>query len=170
MASPPYTSVSIRSDLCKRPVTTPLTPLQFARPNHILQPTTSHQPAMSQLPENPLPWQDTSSPAPQALMLLSTFRTLRRAALVFALCSTAAFAQKTINIPADYPTIQAGINAASNGDTVLVAPGTYFENIDFKGKGITVTSSNAAVTTIDGGSKGPAVSFKSGEPRAAVPL
>src|ERR1700690_642577 len=58
----------------------------------------------------------------------------------------------TILVPADQPTIQAGINAASNGDTVLVSPGTYNENIDFMGKQITVTSSSGpAVTIIDGG-------------------
>jgi len=34
-----------------------------------------------------------------------------------------------INIPADYPTIQQGIDASSDGDTVLVQPGTYFENL-----------------------------------------
>jgi hypothetical protein len=45
-----------------------------------------------------------------------------------------------INIPGDQPTIQAGINAANSGDTVLVAPDTYQENIHFREKGIVVAS------------------------------
>ena len=35
----------------------------------------------------------------------------------------------TINVPDDYATIQAGLNAADSTDTVLVQPGTYVENI-----------------------------------------
>lgn len=75
----------------------------------------------------------------------------------------------TIHVPADQPTIQAAINAASNGDIVLVAPGTYFENINFSGKAITVRSSGGAnVTTIDGGNAGSVVTIDSGEALTTV--
>jgi parallel beta-helix repeat protein len=75
----------------------------------------------------------------------------------------------TIKVPQDQPTIQAGINAANAGDTVLVSPGFYAENIDFLGKAITVTSSDGPdVTTIDGGQLGPVVAFHSGEGASSV--
>jgi hypothetical protein len=37
---------------------------------------------------------------------------------------------KTINIPDDFSKIQDGISNATDGDTILVEPGTYFENIN----------------------------------------
>ncbi len=92
---------------------------------------------------------------------------LRALAAVAAL--TIPVAATVINVPRDQPTVQAGIQAAAAGDTVLVAPGTYFENLDFLGKAITVTSQGGeAVTILDGGSKAPVVTFKSGETRSAV--
>ncbi|HSG67596.1 MAG TPA: hypothetical protein VK994_02740, partial [Bacteroidales bacterium] len=48
--------------------------------------------------------------------------------------------QNILRVPCDFPTIQEAIDAAANGDTVLVNDGTYFENIRFKGKAITVAS------------------------------
>jgi hypothetical protein len=54
--------------------------------------------------------------------------------LAFGLSIPSANAQNTIRVPGDQPSIQAGINAAANGDTVLVAPGTYLEDITLLGK------------------------------------
>ena len=57
-----------------------------------------------------------------------------------------------INVPTDQPTIQQGIAAAANGDTVLVSPGVYYEAIDFSSKRIVVASvAGPQATVIDAG-------------------
>src|SRR5918998_156873 len=68
----------------------------------------------------------------------------------------------TIRVPEDYATIQEAVNAAGDGDTVLVGPGTYAGGIVISGKSITLASyyhtsgdtSFIDQTIINGGSPG----------------
>ncbi len=81
-----------------------------------------------------------------------------------------------INIPDDYPTIQQGIDASADGDTVLVQPGSYVENINFHGHNIMLGSvflitediSYVSSTIINGGSSGSVVTVNSGENNSAA--
>ncbi|MBM4157267.1 MAG: T9SS type A sorting domain-containing protein [Ignavibacteria bacterium] len=57
--------------------------------------------------------------------------------LLFSVSQTKA---NILYVPAGYPTIQSAMNSAVNGDTILVAQGTYYENVNFRGKGVVLAS------------------------------
>jgi hypothetical protein len=78
---------------------------------------------------------------------------------------------RTIRVPADFATMQAGIDDANllTVDTVLVSPGSYNESIDFKGKRAVVLSAEGpAVTVISPPPGSSAVTFGSAETSNAV--
>jgi hypothetical protein len=90
------------------------------------------------------------------------------AASLFLLFAAPALAD-TIHVPGDFPTIQEAINNAVDGDLVLVAPGTYLENLNYQGKDITLESEwGPEATVIDGGYVNPVLKFVSGETQDAV--
>ncbi len=74
---------------------------------------------------------------------------------------------QVITIPTDYSSIQAGINAAIDGDTIVVLPGNYLENIYLQSKEITVGSmyllnkdtSYITQTVIDGNLNGSVITI-----------
>ena len=93
--------------------------------------------------------------------------------LVVGLAAASADAQRTIRVPGDQPTIQAGIDVAENGDTVLVADGVYTgqgnKNLDFGGKLITVRSENGPDNcVIDCEDEGRGFFFHNAETEASV--
>ncbi len=79
-----------------------------------------------------------------------------------------------IAVPGRYSTIQAAIDAARDGKIIVVEPGLYQENIDFKGKAVTLRSADpddpevVAATILDSGGSGSVVTFQNGEGEEAV--
>jgi len=80
------------------------------------------------------------------------------------------------HVPGEYSTIQEGINDCSGGDTLLVDPGTYYENITFNGQYLVLASTFLTTgnpdfinsTVIDGSNQGPVVRFENGEDSRAI--
>ncbi|MDE0958069.1 MAG: right-handed parallel beta-helix repeat-containing protein [Planctomycetota bacterium] len=80
-----------------------------------------------------------------------------------------------LHVPDQFSTIQGAIDSSNLLDTVLVAPGTYFENLTFAGKSITLRSTGGAAQTIINGSSltrgpgdGSVLVFEQGESPLAV--
>ncbi|MCP3903956.1 MAG: hypothetical protein GY715_10015 [Planctomycetes bacterium] len=74
------------------------------------------------------------------------------------------------DVPGGVPTIQIALNLASDGDEIIVAPGTYFESLDMLGKEVWLHSSGGPdVTTINAlGQLQSAVFCTSGETSATI--
>ncbi len=73
------------------------------------------------------------------------------------------------HVPADFATIQAALDAALNGDRVIVAPGRYYETLRFPARGIhLVSSAGPAATVIDGQQLGTVVTFDSAQGRSSI--
>lgn len=115
-----------------------------------------------------------ASPSGHHSMDRLIFRIRLVISVLFSTLGTAlCMAQMTIRVPADVSTIQGAIDQAKTGDTVEVSPGLYNENLDFKGKGITVTTGaksfdDAAATVINGTQDGPVVVFQTGEAASSI--
>ncbi|NIR64982.1 MAG: hypothetical protein GWO41_16575 [candidate division Zixibacteria bacterium] len=86
-----------------------------------------------------------------------------------------------LHVPAQYENIQAAVSNAQDGDTVLVAPGVYFEHVEFNGKAILLASHfvldsdlNTVKATIISGSDmmhpdtGTVITFRNGETNASI--
>lgn len=101
---------------------------------------------------------------------MSTIKTIAVAISLLAVPVASLQAQGTLVVPGTHPTIQAAIVAAVNGDTVIVLPGTYVENLDVQGKDITIQGLEGAFETIIDGSAavGPTVLFSIGSTRTAI--
>ncbi|MCP3977104.1 MAG: hypothetical protein GY720_21660 [bacterium] len=78
-----------------------------------------------------------------------------------------------LRVPGEYASIQAAINAASDGDTIILADGAYsgdgFSNIDLGGKAVTIESENGAADCIvDCGGEHSCFVFQTGETQSSV--
>ena len=104
-------------------------------------------------------------------------RKVRNMIIILSLSVPMVVQSAVIHVPGDQPTIQAGMDAASSGDTVLVADGTYTgtgnRDLNFRGKALTVRSESGpefCVIDCEGNPSDPhrGFSFNNGEGQGSV--
>jgi parallel beta-helix repeat protein len=85
---------------------------------------------------------------PEGVPPLNHANSIRRAvfAVMLILPLHASFAADLL-VPGQFPTIQAAVDAAATGDTILLSPGAYFENVNVGSKGVTLRSVSGAADT-----------------------
>lgn len=84
--------------------------------------------------------------------------------MVIVLIGLSSLEAATIVVPSPgRNTIQEAINQAQEGDTIVISPGRYQENLIIDGKSINLESKNPGKAAIlDGGNKGPCLILKNG--------
>lgn len=81
---------------------------------------------------------------------MSTVYAARAACCLILLAVAGVALATTINVPADYATIQAAINAAADGDTIMIAAGTYHQGLNISSKHLTLQGAGKTTTFLDG--------------------
>lgn len=117
--------------------------------------------------------QTTGQEAAAAILRRVTQRVGPIGPLLMICASVAPTTAVTYRVPDQLPTIQAGINQAAQGDTVLVAPGTYIgpenHNLDFDGRDLVLRSEwGPDHTIIDCRGEGRGFFFRGGETPASL--
>jgi len=81
-------------------------------------------------------------------------------ALILFLSLNAVGFSATYYVPDNFSSIQSAVDAAASGDTIIVRPGIYFENVIIHAKGLTLESEAGPLATwIDGGQDGRVVTM-----------